>query len=445
MRIAWFTPFNPRSAIGDYSAAIVNYLAQADDVVTFAAEQDEAPRNFPGTVVRMPADPDEVFLADLDDFDYLVYNLGDCLAYHLPIYEVAQRRPGVVILHDLVMADFFRGYYFRHKRDSEALIRAFRYGHGAAGEQRGQAMFESRREFPPEDPSWLDLTLFRPALRGCQGVVVHSRFALDRVAEVSPAPACHIDFPIFGPAEAFVADRPTVRRKDDRVELLSFGVLNPNKLAHSTIEALAASPLLRSRVRYRVIGKGDAEYTARLTELVRQHRLEDVVHLLGYRSNEELRDALATADVVVNLRNPHLGESSATLLTALVAGVATVVWDHGFYGEFPDDVVWKIRAEDQLRPLLERLAGNAGLRRRSGQKAREHALERFSVERYCSRLRAFLEQTRPVQPYLALADRVSAGLAEMGSGPMDGLAGRLVREIAWFAPQNCAPVRPPTR
>ncbi len=109
MRIAWFSPFNPRSAIGDYSAAIVRHLAKADDVTTFAAEQDDPPRDFPGTVVRMPAEPDEAFLAELDDFDYLVYNLGDCLAYHQGIYELAQRRPGVVILHDLVMADFFRG------------------------------------------------------------------------------------------------------------------------------------------------------------------------------------------------------------------------------------------------------------------------------------------------------------------------------------------------
>jgi len=57
-----------------------------------------------------------------------------------------------------------------------------------------------------------------------------------------------------------------------------------------------------------VIGQGDADYTARLNELVQQHHLEDVVHLLGYRSNEDLRHALAAADVVVNLRNPHLAK-----------------------------------------------------------------------------------------------------------------------------------------
>jgi len=118
-------------------------------------------------------------------------------------------------------------------------------------------------------------------------------------------------------------------------------------------------------------------------------------------------------------------------MSALVAGVATVVWTTATTASSPTK--WSARSPRRTscgRCSRSSLATPAAPPHR--RKAREHALERFSVARYCARLRAFLQQTRHARPYLALADRVSEGLVELGSGPLDGLAGRLVREIAWF-------------
>jgi hypothetical protein len=44
----------------------------------------------------------------------------------------------------------------------------------------------------------------------------------------------------------------------------------------------------------------------------------------------------------------------------------------------------------------------------------------------------FVARAKRCRPYLALADRVSDALAERGAGATDGLAERVVREIAWF-------------
>ena len=63
------------------------------------------------------------------------------------------------------------------------------------------------------------------------------------------------------------------------------------------------------------------------------------MRLPGRLSDDDLWQQLTQADVVVNLRNPHFGESSASLLDALLAEAAIVVWNHGYYAEFPDDVV----------------------------------------------------------------------------------------------------------
>ena len=43
MRIAWFTPFNPNSAIGHYSETVVQELAKTDDVVIYASDAPGRP------------------------------------------------------------------------------------------------------------------------------------------------------------------------------------------------------------------------------------------------------------------------------------------------------------------------------------------------------------------------------------------------------------------
>jgi glycosyltransferase involved in cell wall biosynthesis len=206
-----------------------------------------------------------------------------------------------------------------------------------------------------------------------------------------------------------------------------------NKLIHTTIEAIGRSDVLRRRVRFEVIGGAVGGYETRLKELISRYRLEEVVSLAGWQPDERLKAALTGADVVINLRNPHMGESSASLLDALAAGVPTVVWDHGFYGEFPDDVVVKVKAESEVQPALERLVTDRSLRERMGATAREHALRRFDTAVYCRGLVAFLEATFATAPLARLADRAADVLREMGCTPADGTTKRIGAEIDRWA------------
>jgi glycosyltransferase involved in cell wall biosynthesis len=244
---------------------------------------------------------------------------------------------------------------------------------------------------------------------------------------------CKLDFPTFGPIAMAAGQAPArTARPGAKVRLLTFGVVHPNKLVHATIEAIAASPLLRREVTFTVIGNGRLEYMTSLENLVRDRALKDVVTLAGYRPDDQLRQALFSADVVVNLRNPHLGESSASLLDALIAGLPTVVWDHGFYSEFPDGVVCKISSERQLRPILEQLVTSPARRQRMGATARAHVLERFSTAAYCRGFHAFVNLVQSHKLILSLADGASDRLIEMGAAAIDGLAERVGGELALF-------------
>ena len=434
MRIAWFTPFSPRSAIGHYSEVIVGELSKSHHVVLFvpADEGVEAPRPTAHPLLTIPDLPTDEIVASLAGFDAVVYNMGNFPRYHLAVYETAVRFPGVVVLHDLVMRDFFMAYACELVRRPDLYPALLGYAHGPDAEAHARDIITGRGT-EVDDPRRLTYPLFRPTLRGAVGAVVHSDFARRRV-EGCGMPVAKLDFPLFGPARELAGVPRGPRASGGPVRLLTFGVVAPNKLVHATIEAIGLTPALRERVRFEVIGGGEKGYLARLDGLIRKHELEGVVKLAGWQSDDKLKAALVEADVVVNLRNPHTGESSASLLDSLVAGVPTVVWDHGFYAEFPDDVVVKVRSEDELAPALERLVGDDELRTRMGQAAREHAVKRFDTAAYCTGLVEFLEKAFTAAPLARLADRAGDVLAELGCTPDDDTTRRVAREIGrWSA------------
>ena len=99
-------------------------------------------------------------------------------------------------------------------------------------------------------------------------------------------------------------------------------------------------------------------------------QLADAVIAIGHVAElGEFVDWIHTADVVVNLRQPTVGETSAVALRALAAARPVVVYDHGWYAELPDAVALKVPPgdEDALFAAMERLAASAALRRALGE------------------------------------------------------------------------------
>jgi glycosyltransferase involved in cell wall biosynthesis len=431
MKIAWFTPFGPESSIGHYSETIVDHLAERHVVTVYAPGSPE-PRPTRHPLVRLPETPTLSLLSALDAHDALIYNMGDSYPNHLAIYECLLRRPGIVILHDLVMRDFFIGYCLIHQGDREQLVRLAECDHGPEAAQHCRDLFITcERAESIDDPERLRWPMFKSALGRCLGVVVHSDFARGQVARAVPAPVAKLDFPGHGPiGKRYEEFGQRTTKSGGSVQFVTFGLIHQNKMVHATIEAIGRSERLREAVTFTVLGSVTPSYLERLTSLIQSFNLNDRVSLRGRVSDDELRSALSQSDCAINLRNPHMGESSGSLLDALFAGLPTVVWNHGSYAELPDDVVCKISSEQELGPVLEKLAADSGLRRRMGEAARAHALGRFNTASYCERLDQFIEKVLWNKPCVALVDQLSDCLAEMGVAPNDELIGRLADEVA---------------
>lgn len=179
MRIAWFTPFHPRSAIGAYSLTVAQELAKRDEVVIAAPAGDgeAAPREWNGPTIVID-DADDPAEDPFTGFDLCVYNFGNHHADHRLIHRHAMRRPGIVIPHDPVMRDFFRATAGDGGRflELQALARP----------DAGQLI---------ETPERTELPMFAPILWGALGAIVHAEDTRKAVTDCAVCPVATLDFP----------------------------------------------------------------------------------------------------------------------------------------------------------------------------------------------------------------------------------------------------------
>ena len=439
MKIAWFTPFRrDGSGVGLVSAAACDGLRADHDLVVFASDltdpRDACRPDLP-IVSLVGADPRQV-ARGLDEFPLVVYNLGDHVGFHRSIYDVSRLRRGIVILHDLVMRDFFAGYYLEPgAEDPPALLALMEQCHGASAAAWLQDLMAGRIADLWADPHVLEYHMARAAVRHAHGVVVHSEFSRARVAALAGAPVVRLDFPTPDLAEEALRWEPPPAGGERPIDLLTFGYVNRNKRVDQVIEALGSSPLLRRRARYTVVGAiGEPSYRDHLHALVQRLGLGDAVRFVGPKFGDALHQEIRAADVVVNLRNPHLGESSWSLLESLFAAKPTIVWNHGSYAELPDDVVGKVAAPHELAPALEALVGDDRGRLELGRRAREYARRTFRSARYAQGLVEFAAVVTEQRAALDFTDRVAALIGEMGGGAVPSrLLDRVATELALLA------------
>ena len=430
MKIAWFTPFCTGSAIGRYSAAILDELTPDHEVVVFATGLDGGAASHRPHLPTERIDARTDFAAlgrSLAAFDIVVYNLGNYAMFHGDILRAQRERPGVAILHDFATYGLFSTWRHEERADRAGWLTELEYAHGVEAREWGKRVLMGQALPTGTQEGALRYNMARSCVRGAVGVVVHGEWARQALANLIPAPVVAIDFPAFLTPRG---SRPLSPR-GDKVRFLTFGAANPNKAADLVAEAISGSELLRGRAEYTIAGgMNDSSYVAELRRVIRQCDLGDIVRLVAGPDDATLHRLIGEADVLVNLRYPHLGECSASLQEALFHGKPTIVWAHGYYDEFPADVVCKVESLPQLVGTMERLVASPEERRDRAERSTLYAFERFCTKKYCSRLVAFLEDCCHARPGCLLADRLAARLSEFydGVAPAEIVA-RLANEV----------------
>jgi glycosyltransferase involved in cell wall biosynthesis len=411
MKIVMFTPAVKTSAIGRMTRLVVHQLlANQHEVVVVRTESAHIPSNdlhdFGCTVVPWDNEPEVASL--VANTDCCVYQIGNSYEFHEGAIAWLAKAPGIVCLHDFFLGHLFFGFS-QNRREEAVKILAQWYGTTIAEEyfqiHDGSVFINKTRNEAP-------LTEWISSMATC--VITHSNWGCDRVMAACPGP-------IFVTPLAYDAPGATgseLQPKNDRMNVLTIGHVNPNKRVESVILAIASSPSLRANVRYRLVGAILPETEKRLTDLANDNGVALII------SNEvddaTLSEAIREADVISCLRWPSLEAASASAIESMLYGKATIVTDTGFYSELPDDCVLKISAENEvedLKKIFLSLHSDSTTAKAIGKQAQEWAEVTFTAENYAQKLEQAVPASLRAKVILSAVDHFSSIIEKWSANP----------------------------
>lgn len=318
-RIAMVGPLPPeRSGIAEYSAGLVAMLRDVGlrvDTVTRA---------------ELERDGVQAVVNRLLEFDAVVYQMGNHPTYHGWMLPLMDQVPGVVHLHDLVLHHMVAGVLIDESRlagDDYPL--ALENWHSPA------EIKTAAHALRYGDPMWgrdevVDYPLHQVVTRLATEVVVHSNYSASRIADAFP----WLPITVLPQLYPVVATH-RVRERLGTIAVMGGGQRNRRfdwiVQALTALDAELPQPLVLE-----IAGDVEPEVQLQLDCLAALGNVRLVNH--GRISDDEFWAVFERADLMIALRQPTMGETSAVVSKALQAGLPTIVSDHGWYAELPECV-----------------------------------------------------------------------------------------------------------
>jgi glycosyltransferase involved in cell wall biosynthesis len=386
------SPLPPvRTGIADYTVDLLPELAPLCDLRVVRVDGQEVA---PEIVERWR--PIEMARAG-EDGRVPFYQMGNNL-HHERILELALERPGLLTLHDL-----FLHHLLIERTLARGEIEPYRewltFDHG----REGAAVAEPPRWGAYGTACLFALPCHRRLAQSQRGILVHSVWARERLLEEVPDLAVRVvPMPMPLAPEPDAARRGIARRRlgiPDQARVLgSFGFQTPIKRTDLVIAALARPELRAAHLL--VVGAVARELD--LERLARDHGVADRVHVTGYLDRTQLEDAMAAADLCVNLRHPTAGETSASLLRLLAAGRPTLVSDYAQFTDLPRDCVAHVPVGDgeveAIASTAGALLGNPDGLTSLGRRARDYVRREHDPRRAAQHIAAACDELARREP-----------------------------------------------
>lgn len=364
-----------------------------------------------------------------DSYDLAIYQIGNN-SFHLKIYQLALKHPGIVILHDYAIHHIVAMLYLDILKDEAAYFDEVGFNHGEAAKSLAyQRSVKGELGLWETDAFCYPMT--RRLVESSLGVVVFSQMAKNNLE----AYGCHI--PVHriylhcgGPVkECSIEERDSARTHlnlhiaHDEILIGTFGFVGEAKRPHSILNAVQR--LRESGAKVRLVYVGELQERCReLPRAIDEKGLSPYVTVTGYVSNEEFLEYLKACDINISLRNPTMGENSGPLMRALSMGKPSIVTDIGAFHELSSDIVRKISAgtseETELVQVLQELIARPKFRKKLGSEGLSYAKEHLEIESTAEDLTSFIREAvrfkaiKANKMYQRLRDKVVDTYQELG-------------------------------
>lgn len=330
LRVAMVGPLPPeRSGIAEYAQGLVAMLRDCGlrvETVTRADGERHGSR---------------WVLDTLRAADVVIYQMGNHPGFHGWMLPYMSEVPGIVHLHDLVVHHMVAGVLDDEQRLSADYSMVLEKWHMPA--EIRSACLALRCGMPIWNrDEVVAYPLHQVVTKFATEVIVHSQFAADRISQSTPWLPVHVIpqlYPVIAPHRA--------RESLTRIAVMGGGQMNRRfdwiVQAVTQLDRHLQQPLMLE-----VAGAVEPAVQALLDGLAGLSHVRLVSH--GHVDDEAFWALFARADLMIALREPTMGETSAVVSKALQAGLPTIVSDQGWYAELPACV--RKLAVDSRCPLV---------------------------------------------------------------------------------------------
>jgi glycosyltransferase involved in cell wall biosynthesis len=342
-RIAWLSPLPPqRSGIANYCFWLLKALRPHLTIDLYYDGQE------PTAELKEQFDvyPVSAFEQQREEYEEVIYHLGNNSVFHKEIYKLAWKFPGTIVLHDYNISAFMH-YAFYRQADGHLYEQALSNGGGHSNAKNFQALIH------PSDRNAAQFPMSHAVVNRSKKVIVHHRWVRDQFINQN-----HIEvIPLYAKlhynptAEEVETFKKKFLINDGHFVLSCLGFINSNKLPQLQIDVVKR--LLEYGYPVRLLFAGEtAPDVKRLESEVQASEYRGNITFTGYLNEIDYFSAIFASDIIINLRNPSMGEASATLMHALAAAKPTIISDSNQYKEFPDKVCWKVTHNENEAHLL---------------------------------------------------------------------------------------------
>ncbi len=382
------SPLPPmRSGISDYSEELLSVLIKEYDVTLLISdyEIDSSYLKNNCRILRYHID-----MIDFKQFDHLVYNIGNNPEYHSFIYETCLEHPGMVILHDFVLYYLFVDY---HQRRNQLYSKVYLEEGLDSFFKLKDAVKKNSRNLLEQKALASSLPLNKEILKSGNKFMVHSWYSYHKVLDTGLVNEKNIrkinHIALLKDDFQAVSKRKICQKykiPENAFLVASMGYIDKTKLNHVACKVIKKiNQIMDRKVCYVMVGEGS---------YIDQYVDNNVIFKTGYVELIEFNSFIKYADVILNLRNPSMGETSGAMLRILQQGKVSIINDGGWFSEIPDPCVYKVcldHVEEDLFQTIMNIMCNPKKSNIIGENATAYFVREYNCRKIVGEIKRFLD------------------------------------------------------
>lgn len=342
------------------------------------------------------------------------FNLGNDVRFHGKILSACQKISGVVIAHDFRIQHLLVAQLEATETNWQAVYEQQMLRHyGEAGREAALGFLGGHHTLEDVATEYPGIEL---AADCALALITHNERLADELARRTGLYCATLPLPF--PVPATLPDRKAM--VGPLKHILIFGYLGRNRGLDVVLDLVAQ----RRDIHLHVAGQIGPENL--------QRRLRDLsgdgcsITDHGFLTETELDDLIRNCDLVVNLRNPSMGEVSGSQLRIFANGGLSALCDTEWYSSLPETAAFKVSPANmaqELNLILDSLSQDGDRYQTMRQAGHDYVVRIHSLDRFADHFDRFMREAPTALAHgrrLQLAKQMGRRYQEAGAAALMG-------------------------